>query len=177
MQIDISGSRTCITEQIDGYIKKKLSSLNKYFRRILSIRVTIRAEKDAYLTEISVIADGVTVHGNGIGSDLYNSIEAAIHKVNRQARKHKEKIKSHRSRDTLAGKRTSCPSSPASSGAEYKTTYTSKEIAKPMTADEAVMQLEMERSRFFIFLNNNTNQINVAYKKENGVFVVIEPQI
>ena len=173
MQIDISGSRICITEQIDGYIKKKLSSLNKYFRRILSIRVTIRAEKDAYLTEISVIADGVTVHGNGVESDLYNS----MHKVNRQAKKHKEKIKSHRSRDTLAGKRTSRPSSPGSSGAEHKTIYTSKEIAKPMTADEAVMQLEMEGSRFFIFLNSNTNQINVAYKKENGAFVVIEPQI
>jgi len=177
MQIDISGSRICITEQIDAYIKKKLSSLNKYFRRILSIRVTIKAEKDAYLSEISVIAEGVTVHGNGIDSDLYNSIEAGIHKVNRQAKKHKEKIKSHRSRDTLAGKRTSYPSSPASSGAEHETIYTSKEIAKPMTADEAVMQLEMEGSRFFIFLNSNTNQINVAYKKENGAFVVIEPQV
>ncbi len=44
MQIDISGSRICITEQIDGYIKKKLSSLNKYFRRILSIRGTVKAE-------------------------------------------------------------------------------------------------------------------------------------
>jgi putative sigma-54 modulation protein len=46
-----------------------------------------------------------------------------------------------------------------------------------MTADEAVMQLEMEGSRFFIFLNSNTNQINVAYKKEHGAFVVIEPQV
>ncbi len=177
MQIDISGSRVCITEQIDGYIKKKLSGLDKYFRRILSIRVTVKAEKDGYLTEISVVADVVAIHGIGADSDLYNSIEAAIHKVNRQAKKHKEKIKSHRSRDRLAGKRTLYPSSSVSSDAEHKTIYISKEIAKPMTADEAVMQLELEGNRFFVFLNSNTNQINVAYKKEDGAFVVIEPQI
>jgi len=177
MQIDISGSQICITEQIDEYIKKKLDSLNKYFRRVLSVRITLKTEKDSYLAEISVTADGVILHGNGTDSDLYSSIESAIHKVNRQAKKHKEKIRSHRSRDTLAGKRTSCPSSPASLGTEHKTIYITKEIAKPMTVDEAVMQLEMEGNRFFIFLNSNTNQINVAYKKDNGAFVVIEPQI
>ena len=177
MQIDISGSRISITGQVDDYIRKKLSTLNKYFRRILSIRVTIKQEKDAYLTEISVMARGVTIHGNGIHSDLHHSIEAAVHKVDRQAKKRKEKVKSHRSRDTLVEKRTLSPSSLASFGGDDKTIYTTKEIAKPMTADEAVMQLEMEGSRFFVFLNSNTNQISVVYKKENGAFVVIEPQI
>jgi len=176
MQIDISGSRISITEEIDKYIKKKLNKLNKYFRRIFSVRVTLKAEKKGYLTEINVTADGVTIHGNEVDSDLHNSIEAAVDKVNRQARKHKEKVKSHRSRDT-SEKRTSYPSSLASASTEHKTIYTTKEIAKPMTADEAVMQLEMEKNRFFVFLNSNTNQINVVYKREDGSFVLIEPQI
>lgn len=176
MQIDISGIRISITEETDRYIKKKLNKLNKYFRRISSARVTLKAEKEGYLTEINVTADGVTIHGNEVDSDLYNSIEAAIDKVNRQAKKHKEKVKSHRLRDT-SGKRTSYSSSIASASTEHKTIYTTREIAKPMTTDEAVMQLEMERSRFFVFLNSSTNQINVVYKREDGSFVSIEPQI
>jgi len=53
----------------------------------------------------------------------------------------------------------------------------SKEIAKPMTVDEAIMQLKMRANKFFVFLNSNTNQVNVIYRKENGNFGLIEPQI
>lgn len=177
MQIEVNATRIHITEQIDKHIKKKLNNLGKYFRRILSIRVTLRREKGSYLTEINVTAEGVSIRGNGVDSDLHSSVEVALHKIDRQARKHKEKVKSHRSRNTLTRKGTLSPASPASSVAEDKTIYTSREIPKPMTADEAVMQLESERNLFFIFLNSSTNQINVVYRKKSGDFVVVEPQI
>jgi len=176
MQVEISGMRISITEEIDRHIKKKLNKLNKYFRRILSARVILKTEKKGYFTEINVVADGVTIHGNDVNPDLYTSIEAAMDKINRQARKHKEKIKSHRPRN-VAEKAPSDSLPITSDDIEHNIIHIVREIAKPMTMDEAAMQLKIEGNKFFIFLNSNTNQVNVIYKRENGSFGLIEPQV
>lgn len=176
LQVEISGIRISVTEEIDNYIKKKLDKLNKYFRQVPSARVILKAEKERYFTEISLTADGVTIRGNGMNSDLYNSIEVAIGKIKRQARKHKEKLKSHRPRNVLE-KTILDSSSVTSADTEHNIIYITKEIAKPMTVEEAVMQLETEGNKFFVFLNSSTSQVNVVYKRENGSFVLIEPQV
>lgn len=176
MQVEISGIRISVTEEIDRYIKKKLDKLNKYFRRVPSARVILKAEKERYFAEISLAGDGVTIRGNEVNSDLYNSIEVAIGKIKRQARKHKEKLKSHRPRNVLEKTALDSPSL-ASADVKHNMIYITKEIAKPMTVDEAIMQLEAEGNKFLVFLNSNASQVNVIYKRENGSFVLIEPQI
>jgi len=177
MQIEISGIHIPITEEIDKHIRKKLSKINKYLHRIISARVILKAEKESYFTEINVIANGITIHGNAVNPDLYISIETAVDKINRQARKHKEKIKSHRSRNTSEKTPLLNSLSTTSDDTEHKVIHVSREIAKPMTVDEAIMQLKMRANKFFVFLNSNTNQVNVVYRKENGDFSLIEPQI
>lgn len=177
MQIEISGIHISITEEIDKHIKKKLNKINKYFRRIISVRVILKAEKESYFTEINVIADGITIHGNAVNPDLYISIEMAVNKINRQARKYKDKVKSHRLRNTSEKVPLSNSLSATPDDTEHKIVHMSREIAKPMTVDEAIMQLKIKANKFFVFLNSDTNQVNVLYKKENGNFGLIEPQI
>jgi len=177
VQIEISGIHISITEEIDKHIKKKLSKINKYFHRIISVRVILKAEKENYFTEINVIANGFTIHANAVNPDLYISIETAVDKIIRQARKHKDKLKSHRLRDASEKAPLLNSLSATPDDTEYKIIHVSKEIAKPMTVDEAIMQLKMRANKFFVFLNSNTNQVNVIYRKENGNFGLIEPQI
>ncbi len=175
MQVEISGIHIPITEGIDEYIKKKLGKLNKYLHQVSSARIVLKVEKGRYLAEVNVISNGFTIHGNGVASDLYASIDTAIDKVNRQAKRHKEKIQSHRSRDGL--KKVVSTSRNLSSDTQPKIVQVIRKIAKPMNVDEAAIQLDLEGDIFLVFLNRDTNQVNVIYKRNGGDFGLIEPQL
>ncbi len=175
MQVEISGIHIPITEGIDEYIKKKLGKLNKYLHQVSSARIVLKVEKGRYLAEVNVISNRFTIHGNGVASDLYASIDTAIDKVNRQAKRHKEKIQSHRSRGGL--KKVVSTSRNLSSDTQPKIVQVIRKIAKPMNVDEAAIQLDLEGDIFLVFLNRDTNQVNVIYKRNGGDFGLIEPQL
>lgn len=175
MQVEISGIHIPITEGIDEYIKKKLGKLNKYLHQVSSARIVLKVEKGRYLAEVNVISNRFTIHGNGVASDLYASIDTAIDKVNRQAKRHKEKIQSHRSRGGL--KKVVSTSRDLSSDTQPKIVQVIRKIAKPMNVDEAAIQLDLEGNIFLVFLNRDTNQVNVIYKRNGGDFGLIEPQL
>ncbi|MCK4419422.1 ribosome-associated translation inhibitor RaiA [Candidatus Aerophobetes bacterium] len=175
MQVEISGIHIPITEGIDEYIKKKLGKLNKYLHQVSSARIVLKVEKGRYLAEVNVISNRFTIHGNGVASDLYASIDTAIDKVNRQAKRHKEKIQSHRSRGGL--KEVVSTSRNLSSDTQPKIIQVIRKIAKPMNVDEAAIQLDLEGNIFLVFLNRDTNQVNVIYKRNGGDFGLIEPQL
>lgn len=175
MQVEISGIHIPITEGIDEYIKKKLGKLNKYLHQVSSARIVLKVEKGRYLAEVNVISNRFTIHGNGVASDLYASIDTAIDKVNRQAKRHKEKIQSHRSRGGL--KEVVSTSRNLSSDTQPKIVQVIRKITKPMNVDEAAIQLDLEGNIFLVFLNRDTNQVNVIYKRNGGDFGLIEPQL
>lgn len=174
MQVEISGIHIPITEDIDKYIKKKLGKLNKYLHQISSARIVLKVEKGRYLAEVNVISNRFTIRGNGVTSDLYASIEMAIDKASKQAKKHKEKIQSYRSRSGLK-EVVSTPRN-LSSDTQPKIVHVTRKIAKPMNVDEAAMQLDLEGDIFLVFLNRDTDQVNVIYKRNSDNFGLIEPQ-
>lgn len=175
MQVEISRIHIPITEGIDEYIKKKLGKLNKYLHQVSSARIVLKVEKSRYLAEVNVISNRFTIRGSGVTSDLYASIDTAIDKVNRQAKRHKEKIQSHRSRGGL--KKVVSTSRNLSSDTQPKIVQVIRKIAKPMNVDEAAIQLDLEGDIFLVFLNRDTNQVNVIYKRNGGDFGLIEPQL
>jgi putative sigma-54 modulation protein len=178
MQVEVSGTHVPVTADLDKHIRKKLQKINRYLQRVFSARVRLKEEKKRYLTEINVVADGLTIHGDGSNPDLYVSVETAIEKVNRQAKKFKEKIKSRRSRGRMKKKISSSTVSQASLNSNYpEATHITREIARPMTVNEAARQLSLSHDRFFFFLNTDTNQVNVLYLTNDDNFGLIEPQI
>ena len=178
MQVEVSGTRVPVTADLDKYIRKKLQKINKYLRRVFSVRVRLKEEKKRYLAEINVVADGLTIHGGGSSPDLYISVETAIDKVNRQAKKFKEKIKSRRSHIWMKKRGSLSTVSQDSVHSNYpQITHITREVAKPMTVDEAARELSLSQDRFFFFLNVDTNQVNVLYLTDDGNFGLIEPQI
>jgi putative sigma-54 modulation protein len=177
MQVELSGTHVPVTADLDKYIRKKLQKINKYLRRVFSVRVRLKEEKKRYLTEINVVAGGLTIHGDGSSPDLYSSVEIAIDRVNRQAKKFKEKIKSRRSRPRIKGDFLSTVSQESVHSNHPQIAHITKEVAKPMTMDEAAKEFSLSEDRFFFFLNIDTNQINVLYLTDDGNFSLIEPQM
>ena len=175
MKAEISGIRVVITKSIDDFVNTKIEKINKYLKEIITSRVILKSEKDRYETEINIITKGLVINAKEVAKDLHVSIEGAFKKVINQSKKYKEKKKSHKVGEYK--KVVQIKEKKDSKKIDKKPIITriTKELAKPMDVDEAAMQLKFSNNNFFIFLNDETNQVNVIYKKNDGNFTLIEP--
>jgi len=176
IKVDIDGIRVSITKEIDDFIYKKLKKVTRYLKNTIASHVILKLEKGRYETEINLSTKGLVINAKEISNDLYSSIEGAVKKVVTQSKKHKEKIRSHKAEGRKKVKQ-AIKEKLISEGikGEPEILRITKELPKPMTVDEAAEQLRACGDNFFVFLNVETDQINVIYKKENGSFVLVEP--
>ena len=174
MKVEISGIRVAMTKETDDFIHKKIQKVSKYLKNIITSHVILKLEKDRYETEINIFTKGSVINSKEVANELYASIEGAIKKVINQSKKYTDKKKSHKA----AGYKKVVQMVEASGGGGSETPLIVRvtgEVAKQMEVEEAAMQLQSSRNNFLIFLNAETNQMNVMHKRENGTFALIEP--
>ena len=176
MKVEINGIKISMTKDIEDFIQKKIKKLNRYFKGIISCYVILKSEKTGYETEITLTAKGLRINGKGNAADLYSSVEDAIDKVVRQSKKYKEKKKSHRVTVGAKNPRLGMRVGGEETEDRPAVVKVKRELAKPMSVDEAVMQLNLSKDNFFVFLNAETNNVNVIYRREDGTFGLIEPE-
>jgi len=175
MQPNVRGIGVQISEDLYKFIKEKIEKLNKYLRKILYIDIIIKFVRKKYFTEINTSVDGLIIHAEAEGNDPYISVERVIDKVVKQAKRYKEKIKSHKISSTSRYPISSIPEN--SEGEKFSQIFTTKELVKPMSIEEAIMQLNLLKKNFFFFLNINTHCINAIYKNKDGNIVLVEPEV
>ena len=172
MNIIVTGRHLEITPALKNYVEKKVKRINRYLSNISEAVVTISVQKYRHKVEVLLKVNGVLIQAEGITSEVYSSIDEVSEKLGRQIKKYKEKLVSHRKSE---GK--------GSSGApDVKSTLEVGRIIKnkrfelkPMSPDEAVMQMDLLDKNFFIFTNDNSGDINVIYRRRDGNFGLIEP--
>lgn len=175
MKVDIDGVRVPITKDVDDFIHKKIEKVNRYLKNTIASHVILKSEKDRYETEINLLTKGSVINAKEVTNELYTSIEGAIKKVINQSKKYKEKRKSHKAPGRKRVEQIVRQKAGTESNEGADILRITKELPKPMEVEEAAMQLRLSNNNFFIFLNAQTNQINVIYKRENGSFVLVEP--
>jgi putative sigma-54 modulation protein len=172
MNIIVTGRHLEITPALKNYVEKKVKRINRYLSNISEAVVTISVQKYRHKVEVLLKVNGVLIQAEGVTSEVYSSIDEVSEKLGRQIKKYKEKLVSHRKSE---GK--------GSSGApDVKSTLEVGRIIKnkrfelkPMSPDEAVMQMDLLDKIFFIFTNDNSGDINVIYRRRDGNFGLIEP--
>ncbi len=172
MNIIVTGRQLEITTALKNYAEKKIKRFNRYLSNISEAVVTLSVQKYRHKVEVLLKVNGVLIQAEGITGDVYSSIDEVAEKLERQIKKYKEKLVSHRK-------------SEGKSAAEFPTEALSPEGGriiknkrfdlKPMSPDEAAMQLELLDKDFFVFTNDNSGVINVLYKRKDGNFGLIEP--
>jgi putative sigma-54 modulation protein len=116
--------------------------------------------------------NGVLIQAEGTTGELYSSIDEVVEKLERQIKKYKEKLVSHRKSEGKAGN----IEMEATATAEVGRIIKNKRFElKPMSPDEAAMQMDLLDKDFFVFTNDNTGYINVIYRRKDGNFGLIEP--
>lgn len=182
MRLSFATRHYDIPDDIREYAEKKLSHLERFFDRIIDVHVILSAEKRSFETEITVQANGISLHGKSNHEDLRTSIDSVVKKMERQLKKYKDRLKNHRLRtkdlpeetlkvDVLEGKEVI-----QSSDDSPRVIRSSRYNVKPMSIEEAVMQMDMLDQEFLAFTNTRNSKMSVIYRRKDGNYGLIEPE-
>jgi len=176
MKFNIIGRKITINEKNSEYIKKKIGKLDKFFKDEPEARIVIGTVKDKEYIEATIYSQGIIFRGEVTDTDVFTATDKVVDLVERQIRKNKTKLEKKTKRDAFDDRR-------LLSGDEYLDSEDADEFnivkkkrfqVKPMSIEEAVLQMNLLGHNFFVFKNQDTNELNVVYKRKDGDYAVIE---
>ncbi|MCK5450425.1 MAG: ribosome-associated translation inhibitor RaiA [Candidatus Omnitrophica bacterium] len=180
MNITITVRNTEVDRGIKDYIRKRVSKMERLYKRIGVCEVIVAEEKERKNIEIILHLKRNKIVAKESSTDIYTSIDNAAETIKKQLRRLKGRIQSKRRKvilDKMAWpvsklKRSEEISIPEESGQIIRTDYFAN---KPMLPHEAKIEIELTEKQFLMFKNADTGESNVVYKRNDGNFGVIEP--
>lgn len=170
MNIIVTGRNLEITPALRDYAQKKIAKFERYLSNITEAVITLSIQKYQHKAEVLIKANGYMIQAEGITGEIYSSIDEVVEKLEKQIKKYKEKINSHRK-----GENKTSPATTSESEKEPRIIKVKRFDIKPMSPEEAAMQMELLDKSFFVFENERTGQLNVIYKRNDGNYGLIEP--
>jgi len=175
--IEITGRHIEVTDALKSYVEKKLEKINKYFDRVHDVHVVLTVEKHRHIAEITIHANNIVLHGEEESEDMYASIDKLMDKLENQMRKYRDKFKPHHTKGQSGSFRVRYNVVASESEKETPQVVRVKQFEmKPMSLEEAIMQLDLLDQEFLMFKNVDTGQINLLYRRKDGNYGLIEPE-
>lgn len=171
MNINIRGDKIEVTDSIKNYVKEKLARLDKYFDEPNKIdaHILIRVKNNEEIIEVTIPTAKYTLRAEEKNADLYAAIDLVVDVLERQIRKNKTKLNKHRS-DDLTGF-----AFVESDEEEINESIVKRKNieTKPMSEEEAILQMELLGHDFFVFKNVDEECVSVLYKRKDGNYGII----
>lgn len=174
MKLNIHGSKLDITDAIKSYLESKIQKLDKYFENPEDITANVVAKTKGInqTIEITIPIKKAILRAEESNKDLYSSIDLAVDKLERQIRKNKTKIKQKSNKEKYD----------IFVDFEIEEEIDDSQIIvkrkmvemKPMSEDEAILQMDLLGHEFFIFKDADTDTNAVLYKRKDGDYGIIE---
>jgi putative sigma-54 modulation protein len=181
MEITVTGRHVAITPAIEAYARKKIESIHIDFPRVLDVHFILEVDKFRQRAEVVMhCGNHINIEASDVHEDLYAAIDKTVDKAERQLRKYKTRMQNHRPRRAVTQNFDDQILTHDLHEEHGKTQLirTEQYACKPMFLDEAVLQLEVsDRREFLVFLNAETEKVNVLYRRRNGDFGVIQPTL
>lgn len=177
MIMKYAGKNMEVTNALKEVTEKKLSKLDKYFQKDIEGNVTFSTQKNRKIIEVTINLPGTIIRAEESSDDMYASIDKAIDILERQIRKYKTKLqKRYQNGETIRFENV-MPLSKEYDEDRPKLVKRKKFGLKPMSPEEAILQMELLRHNFFVFMDADTEDVNVVYKRKDGDYGLIEPEI
>ncbi len=170
MKVVIASKNMNANDRLKDTIEKKMEKLSKYFSDNIIVNVTLSAEKNRQKIEATIRVRGMIFRAEDVSGDIYEGIDNVVEKLSTQMSRFKTKIqKKHKDNKDFV-----FADWPEEVQEEIKVVKTKKFELEPMTTDEAILQMEMLEHNFFIFLNMETDSVNVVYKRKDDDYGLLE---
>lgn len=175
MKFNIIGRKITVNEKNSEYIKKKLGKLDKFFRVDPEARVVIGTVKDQEYIEATIYSDGIIFRAEATDSDVFTATDKVVDLIERQIRKNKTKLEKKTRREAFDdNKLLSGQDFLDTEDSEFNIIKKKRFHVKPMSPEEAVLQMNLLGHNFFVFKNQDTDEMNVVYKRKDGDYAIIE---
>lgn len=179
MQLIISGKNLEVSDWLKEYIEKKIGKLDRYLPALNEARVELALEntknmKKSQVVQVTLRSNGTIMRGEERSSDFTVAIDTVAEKLYKQIERYKGKRYRGRTQSEQA---TQLPETESSIQAETPRIVRVKRFrTPPMTAEEAIEQMELLGHNFFVFANREHGKINVLYRRNDGNYGLIEPE-
>ena len=181
MRIDYVARKVTLNDQVRQLTEKKLAKIKKYFNQILEIRVEVEQERHLYVADLSIKGKDFDVKSTSQDKDLTAAIQDAIDKLEIQARRAKTRLKGRKRqaaevKEAPAWAEEVLEADSVGSG-EPRIVSTTSIPVKPMSIEEAMLQLEELKSDFIVFRNSTNDKVNVLYRRSDKNLGLITPEL
>ncbi len=168
MRIQFQGRNCEVTQRFRQHVEPRLETLRRHFERIETVKVVLAKQRQWYVVEITVDAVGVLLRAEERSDDDLTSFDRALDAIEKQVEKYKDRLRRYRHRPAARVEEVEEAGEEEAAGDEIPISRVKNISLKPMTAQEAVMQMELLGHDFFLFLDAETEQVGVVYKRKAG---------
>lgn len=178
MKFTFTNKKINLPKAVHAYAQKKVGKLDRYFNNDAEAAIVFSVEKDLNRVEVTVRSGSMIFRASERTSDMYASIDAAVSSIERQLRKNKARLEKRLRKDAFSRSVDEAEVSsfvPDTPEEEIVILRTKKFPIKPMTCEEAVLQMNLVGHTFFAFKNEDENgAFSVVYKRNDGGYGLIE---
>ncbi len=175
MKFVISGKNVEVTDTLYAAVESRLGKLDRYFSPETKCIVTLSLEKDRQKAEVTVPVKGSVIRSEQVSNDMYVSIDLAAEVIERQLKKYKKKlIDKHQNAENF---QKAYIEHDYELDDEVRIIRTKSFDMKPMYPEDACIQMELLGHNFFVFINAESDQTCVVYKRKGGTYGLIEPDV
>ncbi|HIU22051.1 MAG TPA: ribosome-associated translation inhibitor RaiA [Candidatus Fimihabitans intestinipullorum] len=174
MKFNIRGNKVEITEPIRKYVEEKIGRLDKYFENpgSLTANVLVRIRGIDQIVEVTIPAKKMILRGEERNKDLYAAIDLVSDKIERQIRKNKTRMQKKATKPSMIDFNMNFE---AEENEPEETVVKRKKIEmKPMSEEEAILQMNLIGHEFFVFKDADTGEVCILYKRKDGGYGMIE---
>jgi putative sigma-54 modulation protein len=178
MKVHITSRHEQLTDGLRTHIEDKIQRVERYLGKIKEAHVVLNFERKLHLCEVTLSAKGLKLSAKASSHDMYQSIDAALQRLEKQAHKQKDKRVGHHRSERPKARGSVAPGFiplPVE-GDGVKVVRTEKYAVKPMTIEEAALQLAASKDEFLVFSNAETERTGVVYKRKDHHIGLIEPE-
>lgn len=177
MQLKLRGKNTQVTEAMRNAVDEKLERIRRHFDHIIEGTVEFSVEKNPSIArgqrvEVNLHVKGHTIRAEQNSSDMYGAIDGVVDKLERQIERYKGRVYASKAIHGAAGH--GQPLSIKEMAPEAPIVRRKAFDLKPMSPEEASLQLELLAHEFYVFINAETDDVNVIYRRKDGDFGLIE---
>lgn len=171
MQVMVTFRNTKPTEGLRQHAVDKVDRIRKFIRRPIEAHVILSVVKHRQIAEVLVKANHLNLTAKEETADLYSAIDLAVSKLERQAKKHAGKVKNHKGVNSAAA------NAPRSEVRPANVMRVRRVAVRPMSVDDAVLDLERSKSEFVFFENVANGALNMLFRRPDGNYGLIEPEL
>lgn len=171
MKVIIAAKKINISQSFTEYAEQKLNAkLDRFFPDEAEAKITLGERRDMIILELTVKYNGIIYRAEQTAQDKNDALDVTIDRIIRQIRKHKTKVEKNLRVGAFAGLEQEVEE------VDYEVIRYKEFQARPMTVEEAILQMNLLDHSFFVFKNAQDGSINVVYKRDDGNYAVLVPQ-